>query len=1613
MMSQSLVNDINDRTSKSLLSGNNWHHLRNKNNLTACQRLCSNSNPNDYHDEKLNNINFDDYKNTITHHCHKNDSDDNEDKVDDELTTPFDKVQSSSSSTLPCRLADCHTATTSVTILANNTQTFSLPTMVYTSNDCDDYKDEVINGNNGVDLNLRRSARIKQYSTGRNMRNIHTEQDFIYDWPGSGHHFHHLSDPLTIATDKFSKNQRLITNNQLSSSSSSEVITQANICNGNYNQEDIHGSEDDITQQSSAVMKCTRNQNRKSRSKMNDNNENGIVDYDDDIEMGKEAKSVAMTASGNRSVTDINIDKNDNDNNNSYKSSIVPDVIDNFYDKNGHIVCNGNDKGPTTTKLSSSDDFELLKMDEQLATNHLKSKNAQKSKHPTGSIIFDISRPLFNFETQFESNQILFQDLTREIKTAKQLSHHSKQRHRKRNKRRSTGNASQKLTLLNRKEVYKSSQNENDQKDSRKVAKRPVRMQPRMAVFNVARNVKNSNDVILKDDSIKSNEHPTQRVQIKKEESIDKEDRFFRKIIRKLNPKNTQEQSASIKTNSNSDLNIANDENSNKVTINHTPSTLEQKHPLAKKSIVKRYIDQLSANDSETSNKSDVIANSNCDLEFDDKNQLIGRNFSIYQRLFQLYKLCEYNHLNSPLYLTSSLSYMKHFECEYNAAFGPNDHNDGNLNGIIQQDNSISCNDNGNEDIDMDENQQSTPNPLITDINGQPSANKNKNINDVNASDDEQDERIVSTALVLDPLALNSIIGYDYATIDFFVLRRQGPNTMLDSDVFDDSKIYVGTSCVHFGSKFSRIINNRIIIPIKLLFELDQIDSNEFVHSSEDYKYFINAVVTYFRCHSQLKSQFMANCRRLNGQQVRSLSPNKSNKKSLPPDQCLKLKSSNNNAQNDLNDKMEFHFGFELENIEDIHYTKELPSCHDKQIVDNNKHRKRRSQLIKGEETHMLWQSEMPRLGHKPRINIVTELNKWHRITSDDIFYRDNSKDSQCGYYGYRDCKRKLRPSPRKDGNFKHQIEMNFITFRLLRTNFSNNSDENEFSSNLKKLYCKVGSNSIQQTISAKQLISIFNDGQFITWKKLAQARSHNDDDNKIDSKDSQLKNQRVLRANTRRQAAAAAVSSVSAQNLTNSDSAQENSSMSKPIIPRLIHEKDSFKIVYEFSQIQSNLISEDISCPLCSRQFVMLAQLAVHLTTNHERFRFRMTMDPMNRFISIHVGLNEQFDPTFDTDPLLKALNYCPRTHQTQRRRVSRMRCTRPERRPTTNHQPATMMITIGRDHRSLCTMFTYNDEGRYYQIDVNHQIGSYEALSQRRVFYHSRTMLPILPAEMEDDSETDEIQWRMRQKRHMMQDFIDVNPGEKAVMGLWNQFIMKYRNRYFADCHMSDAVKNFMVTNTPMLIRCNLRHNCILHLINMYRYKCIDQDVVDQSVRYLNKMQSYYERCQEMLQRRKHPLDRLPDSLIKMMQYFQVKDTPIEYLSDISVDGDGEKNHQLYDIDIIAKLFDQSEIDQIFGPDAHLFLPNKSKNQRTIRMINNLEAIALLALLSLGDGNNVQNTITLNRGFDQLKQHVQQVKQSYNSNRMAEMYLNQSTTKLPLRLINDDDEPDVVHTH
>lgn len=99
--------------------------------------------------------------------------------------------------------------------------------------------------------------------------------------------------------------------------------------------------------------------------------------------------------------------------------------------------------------------------------------------------------------------------------------------------------------------------------------------------------------------------------------------------------------------------------------------------------------------------------------------------------------------MDRPLYLTSSLSYMKHFQCEYNAAFKRHDHSNSNLNGNIQLDNGDSCNNsNGNNDIDMDHNQQSTHNPIIPDINGQ-SADKDKNNIDVNGSNDDQDERFV------------------------------------------------------------------------------------------------------------------------------------------------------------------------------------------------------------------------------------------------------------------------------------------------------------------------------------------------------------------------------------------------------------------------------------------------------------------------------------------------------------------------------------------------------------------------------------------------------------------------------------------------------------------------------------------------------------------------------------------------------------------------------------------------------------------------------------------------------------------------------------------------------
>ena len=63
-------------------------------------------------------------------------------------------------------------------------------------------------------------------------------------------------------------------------------------------------------------------------------------------------------------------------------------------------------------------------------------------------------------------------------------------------------------------------------------------------------------------------------------------------------------------------------------------------------------------------------------------------------------------------------------------------------------------------------------------------------------------------------------------------------------------------------------------------------------------------------------------------------------------------------------------------------------------------------------------------------------------------------------------------------------------------------------------------------------------------------------------------------------------------------------------------------------------------------------------------------------------------------------------------------------------------------------------------------------------RVYRHTTGAQPIAPEHMQIDSD-DEIypEWTQQLSRRMMEDFQDVNEGEKEMMIMWNHHVMKHK--------------------------------------------------------------------------------------------------------------------------------------------------------------------------------------------------------------------------------------------
>ena len=111
-------------------------------------------------------------------------------------------------------------------------------------------------------------------------------------------------------------------------------------------------------------------------------------------------------------------------------------------------------------------------------------------------------------------------------------------------------------------------------------------------------------------------------------------------------------------------------------------------------------------------------------------------------------------------------------------------------------------------------------------------------------------------------------------------------------------------------------------------------------------------------------------------------------------------------------------------------------------------------------------------------------------------------------------------------------------------------------------------------------------------------------------------------------------------------------------------------------------------------------------------------------------------------------------------------------------------------------------------------------------KLFYHTRTCSTIAVSELNNDliDSDDELdpEWLKEQTGLFIQEFADVNQGEKQIMRLWNLHII--HNNFIADSQVFNACETFIECFGTYIQTNNLVNNFYLHLASLSDYGLLD---------------------------------------------------------------------------------------------------------------------------------------------------------------------------------------------
>ncbi|XP_061606289.1 polycomb protein suz12-B-like isoform X2 [Phyllopteryx taeniolatus] len=290
---------------------------------------------------------------------------------------------------------------------------------------------------------------------------------------------------------------------------------------------------------------------------------------------------------------------------------------------------------------------------------------------------------------------------------------------------------------------------------------------------------------------------------------------------------------------------------------------------------------------------------------------------------------------------------------------------------------------------------------------------------------------------------------------------------------------------------------------------------------------------------------------------------------------------------------------------------------------------------------------------------------------------------------------------------------------------------------------------------------------------------------------------------------------------------------------------RPKLRIFYQFqynnNSRQQTEARDDLHCPWCTLNCRKLYSLLKHLKLSHSRFVFNYVPHPKGA--KIEVSINESYDGSYAGNP--QDVHSQPgfafsRNGPVKRAAVTQVLVCRYSSHVTTDKAitlvaswcQGIVEVSGGASFRQKWPKRSKPSLSEFLECEGGESERPWSYVSgHNRLYFRSDSCVPRAPQEMDVDSEDErDPDWLQEKTAKQIEDFTDVNEGEKEIMKLWNLHVMKHG--FIADHQMNEACLLFTELHCAHLVRQNLRRNFLLHLVSMHDFNLVTTRTIDQAM-------------------------------------------------------------------------------------------------------------------------------------------------------------------------------------